>query len=1070
MPLSPRRGLAFALTSLALLSISAAAPEDDRLLNLSSQAFVGDGNDVLIAGFAVSSGPAKEVLIRAVGPTLVGFGVNDAVINPTLEIVDQAMNVVASNQQWSADLAGTFNTVGAFDLPTGSADAALVARLDPGIYTAVVRTAPGTAYGKALVEVYDVSGPARLTNLSTRARVQSNQSLVISGLVIAPGSSNRLLLLRAVGPGLQEHGVADALANPAIALVRQSDGVQIASNDNWGTAGGVSAFASTFNAAGAFPLAEGSLDAALVANLPPGAYTLLVSGVGGAAGPALVEVYDLSDAAPAPVVGAIATVASTDTATGTPPGTVRISRTGDISMDLVVNLSVTGNAIAGTDFVRLPATVTIPAGQSHVDIDIVPYANSEASTFTRQVRVAAAVGDGYLADPTGAAEVTIFYEAGTLYFASLTPSAADSTAYGTAALKLASDESALTISARFANLSSPVTAAYLRLGNPDDSGTLLVRLPASPSANTQWTITDTGPYTRADILAALREGRIFVTVDTALHPGGELAGTALRYNANATFEVPAAPGPAPTAPATVAEAARFLTQATFGPTPAAITQLMGQTYAQWIDAQLTATPSSHLQVARELSNVDPLENPDLPIGVVVRDNRMDAWWNIVLRNNDQLRQRVAFALSQILVISDHESIILDNQADVARYYDILVRHAFGNYRELLEEITVDPLMGQYLSHLQNAKADPALGLVPDENFAREIMQLFSIGLVELHPDGTLRLGADGLPIATYDQATITETARVFTGWGYDATGAGEDDFFLAQRTLNRPMRLYPKYHDDGAKTIVTGRVLPAGQGGVRDLDDTLDTLVNHPNTGPFIARRLIQRLVTSNPSPAYIYRVARVFADNGAGVRGDLGAVVKALLLDPEARTTAAASQSSFGKVKEPLLRVSALLRAFRAELHGNRLKFSYGDDEVGQAPLAANSVFNFFRPDYVPLGDLAASGLVAPELQITDDTTAINVPNRLAVYAFGNTLTAAERDAAYLPTLSLDYLTALWGQPDRIIDELNLLLCAGSMSATSRAELLAAANQLNGKVDALGGVCSLLYLVATSPDAAVQN
>lgn len=1047
-----------------------AAPEGDRLLNLSSQAWVGDGSDVLIAGFAISAGPDKDVLIRAIGPTLGGFGVNGTLVNPTLEIVDSQHNLIASNERWSPDLASTFDTLGAFEPNAGSNDAALIARLAPGTYTALVRTAPGTAYGTALVEVYDVSGPARLTNLSTRARVESNQTLIISGLVIAPGSGNRRVLLRAVGPSLREHGVPDAMDDPVIALVRREGQVQIAVNDDWGSNGGVSVLAATFNAAGAFPLIEGSKDAALVANLEPGVYTLMVSGVNGSAGPALVEVYDLTDVAPTTIVGATATRASTDTLAGTPPGAVRISRTGDNAEDLVVNLSVDGSAVSGTDFVRLPASIIIPAGQSFADLDVVPYPNNEVTSFSRKVRVSVAPGGGYIADPAHAAEVTLFFETGSLYFANLAPQSPNSAAYGTAALKLASDNSSLTINARFANLSSPVTAAYLRLGEPGQSGTLLVRLPASPTANTQWDIAATGPYSAEDIVTALRQGRIFVTVDTANHPTGELSGTALRYDASATFVPPAPPSAAPTAPASTAEAARFLTQATFGPTRTSINQLMGQTYAEWIDAQIAAPSSSHLQIARALSNVDPIEHPDLPTGGIVRSTRMDAWWTVALQHNDQLRQRVAFALSQILVISDRESVILDNHGEVARYYDILARHAFGSYRELLEEVTLDPLMGQYLSHVQNSKANPAIGLVPDENFAREIMQLFTIGLVELHPDGTLKLDGNGLPVSSYDQTTITETARVFTGWGFNNPGATEADFFLSKRRYDRPMLLYPSYHDDGAKTIVTGRVLPAGQGAVRDLDDTLDTLVGHPNTGPFIARRLIQRLVTSNPTPGYIFRVARVFADNGAGQRGDLGAVVKAILLDPEARSATAAAQPTFGKVKEPLLRISALLRAFNAQLVNDRLNFIDGDPDIAQAPVSARSVFNFFRPDYVPVGDLAASGLVAPELQITTDTTAINVPNQLSIYAFANSLEPAERVAQRLPRLNIDHLTALWGQPGRIVDELNLLLCAGSLSADSRARLLTAAESMSGKVDAVGGVTSLIYLVATSPDAAVQN
>ncbi len=1054
----------------AISTLSMAAPQPDRLLNLSSRAWVGDGANVLIAGFVISDGPAKPVLVRAVGPTLSGFGVGDAVINPTLEIVDANNNVVASNQTWSSELAPTFDEVGAFGLLANSSDAALTATLAPGTYTAVVRTAPNTAYGTALVEVYDVSGPARLTNLSTRARVESNQTLVISGFVVAPGAGNRRLLLRAVGPTLQNFGVPNALSDPVMALVRQSDQVQIATNDNWGSTGDSSALSDTFSAAGAFALNEGSADAALVANLAPGAYTLMVSGAGGAAGPALIEVYDLTEEVSGPVITVSATKASTDTAPGSTPGQITVSRTGATDQPLSVTLSVSGTARAGTDYVRLPTSVTIPAGQTATTVSVIPYPNSEVGSFSREVLVSVAPGTGYAADSSTAARVTIFYESGTLYFANLAPQSSASNGYGNVTLKLASDASSLTISTRFANLSSPITAAYLRLGDPSTNGTLLVRLPSGTTTNTQWNISQVGQHSPSDILSALREGRLFVTVDTVNSPGGELTGTALRYDASAGFTVPKTPADAPTAPTSRADAARFLTQATFGPRRAAIDQLLNQSFAQWIDTQLSTPASLHHTETKNQTTLNPLNDPELPPDFVDRFHRLGAWWQIALQGNDQLRQRMAFALSQILVISDIPDNIEDNQEAVSRYYDVLVRHALGNYRDLLEEVTLHPLMGLYLSHLQNAKANPTTGSVPDENYAREIMQLFTIGLVELHPDGTLKLDDNGLPIPTYNQTTITETARVFTGWGFNDPDAPDDEFYLVDDIYDRPMRAYPSFHDTGAKTIVTGRVLPAGQGAPQDLRDTIDTLINHPNTGPFLARRLIQRLVTSNPSPGYIYRVAQVYADNGRGQRGDLGAMARAILLDPEARDANIASLPSFGKVKEPLLRVTALMRGLDAQLANNRLSFSDGDNVFGQRPLGAQSVFNFFRPDYVPLGDLAAAGLVAPEMQITDDTTAIMVPNHLSTVTFSNVTDPQERIDESIPLLDISALTPLWNDPGRLIDELNVLLCAGSLSDASRTRLLQAANQLAGQTDAVHGVSSLIYLVATSPDAAVQK
>ncbi|GAB5558608.1 MAG: hypothetical protein SynsKO_02550 [Synoicihabitans sp.] len=1051
-------------------SLSTAAPEPNRLLNLSSRAWVGNGADVLIAGFVVSDGPEKEILIRAVGPTLRDFGVNGAITQPTLEILNSEDQVVASNTAWTAELNPVFETVGAFALLADSADAALLAKLAPGAYTAIVRPSENTAFGEALVEVYDVSGPARLTNLSTRARVTSDQSRVISGLVVAPGGGNRRLLLRAVGPTLQSFGVADALSDPVMALIRQSDQVQIASNDNWESEGQGASLSATFAQAGAFALDEGSRDAAMVTSLEPGSYTVMVSGANGSAGPALIEVYDLTEEMGGPVVTAMASIVSTDTSPNGKPGEITISRTGSTAQELTVNLTTGGSAQSGTDYVRIPANVTIPAGQRSVTIAVTPYANTGVDTFSRDVEVRVSDGSGYTVESTTPARVTIFYDSGTLYFANLNPRTSTSNGFGTVALKLASDLSSLTISARFNNLSSPVTAAYIRLGVPGQASTPLVRLPSGATNNTQWEISQTGSLSPADILTALREGRIFATAETVNNPQGELTGSALQYDASAAFTTPPTPAPAPLAPANETEAARFLTQATFGPSRRSLSEQMSLTYADWINAQMALPSSSHLAASLAQAKLRPDPDPELPPDFVDRFHRHDAWWDIALNGNDQLRQRVAFALSQILVISDIPDAITDYQDQVARYYDILVKHAFGDYRDLLQEVTLDPLMGVYLSHLQNAKANPTTGSVPDENYARELMQLFSIGLVELHPDGSLKLDGDGLPIPTYDQKTITETAKVFTGWGYDDPDALEDEFYAVDEANDKPMRLYPSFHDDGAKTIVTGRVLPAGQGGLKDLQDTIDTLINHPNTGPFIARRLIQRLVTSNPSPGYIYRVGRVFADNGSGRRGDLAAVVKAILLDPEARSAEAAARPNFGKIKEPMLRISGLLRAFDVQVQDGGLQYHESDYEIEQAPLAARSVFNFFRPDYVPIGRLAASGLVAPELQITNDTTAITVPNRIAAYAFSNVLTPAERAEESLPVLDISRLTPLWGEPNQIIDELNLMLCAGTLSDSAKTRLRDVAQQMGAQTDATGGISSLIFLVATSPFAAVQN
>jgi len=1042
-----------------------AETEKDRLLNLSSRAWVGSGEDVLIAGFSIAAGPEKRVLVRAIGPALTGFGVPNAVNNPTLKIVDVDGEIVATNEFWPEVLADTFSDLGAFGLSGGSADAAMVVQLKPGNYTAVAEAKDGFGFGMGLIEVYDLEGPTRLKNLSTRADIEPGRNMVVAGLVVAEGGGDRRLLIRAVGPTLSDFGVTRALPDPVLAVVRQSDGVQIATNDDWAVTNDASVLEQAFAVSGAFPLPRASADAGVLMELGPGAYTVLVSGKAIAAGTALVEVYDLTPDEGATVSLAVS-VASTDTAPGATPAVVSVRRIGNIDTELSVKLAYGGTAQMGTDYSALPTTVTIPAGEASVSLSIEPFANTNVQTFNKTVAVALGSGAGYESGLSSSAVVNIYYSAGTLFVAKLIPQALTSNAYGTVTIQLSSDERALVVSSRISNLSSPETAAYLRLGAPGEDGTLLFRLPGGQATNVQWQITGVGTYSAAEVRAALRDGRIFASVGTTNFPNGELAGTAVRYAGSRTFTAPPAAPVEPLASSSEADAARFLTQTTFGGKRSEIDALMGQSYEAWIDAQMALPPSNHLAETRaELERFGEPNFADRPD----QQHRYGAWWNITLRGEDQLRQRVAFALSEFLVISDVNGTIYNWQEGAAHYLDLLAEHAFGNYRDLLEEVTLSPAMGVYLSHLRNAKSNPETGSKPDENFAREIMQLFTIGLVELHPDGTLRLDANGLPIPTYDQQTITEMAKVFTGWAFYHEDPQTWRFRWAEQEFLRPMINYPEFHEDGAKTIVTGRELPAGQGAWKDLRDTLDTLFEHENTGPFVARRLIQRLVTSNPSPGYIYRVAQVFANNSHDVRGDLGAVVKAILLDAEARGATAAPSPNFGKIKEPLLRVTGLVRSLNGQSASGRFYYFWSQGELSQGPLRAPSVFNFFTPDYAPVGDIARAGLFAPEMQIHTDTTALSVPNRLSVYSFSNWGDPADREEDGIG-LDIEDWVPLYGTPAVILDELDLLLCAGTLSESTRARILQAITDLPSWISPRQGISSMIYLVATSPAAAVQN
>lgn len=511
-------------------------------------------------------------------------------------------------------------------------------------------------------------------------------------------------------------------------------------------------------------------------------------------------------------------------------------------------------------------------------------------------------------------------------------------------------------------------------------------------------------------------------------------------------------------PADAADLMRFLTQASFGPDDFEVAYLGQAGFSLWLERQRTLPASLHAPPLQALAALG------LP---VYQQHREQVWWKLAVEAPDQLRQRMAFALSQILVVSAQNSSLFDDPLGCARYYDLLVEGAFGNYRELLERIALAPQMGSYLSMLKNQKQAPDSGLRPDENFARELMQLFTIGLHELEPDGQLRLDPQGQPIPTYGQDQVEALARVFTGWTYAGASSWE-----WPALSHEPMENWPQYHDAGPKQLLGGLELPGGQPAALELELALDALFEHPNMGPFLARRLIQRFVTSNPSPAYVARVAAVFADDGSGERGDLWATLVALLLDPEARAPRGEQTPGFGKLKEPLLRITGLWRAFEGRPQNGVYKTWYVDDELGQAPLRSPSVFNFFAPDYQHPGVLSEAGLVAPEFQITDATRITATTNAFDVAVFqGYQGFAWATPASVLMDLGTEL--ALAGDIEALLDHLGLWLTAGPLSPGLRAILSAhlAAIPLDagGLPAGTQRVLEALYLIATSPEAAVQ-
>ncbi len=529
-----------------------------------------------------------------------------------------------------------------------------------------------------------------------------------------------------------------------------------------------------------------------------------------------------------------------------------------------------------------------------------------------------------------------------------------------------------------------------------------------------------------------------------------------------------APAPAPAPPSagpTADEAARFLTQATFGPTDSDIARVQSVGYAAWLDEQFAIPPTSHLPYVQ--ANFTPGAN-------TANFNFMqDSFWQQAIPAPDQLRQRVKFALSELVVVSGGDNTIAAYSDGLANYADLLGQHAFGNYRQLIEAVATSPMMGIYLSHLGNKKADPVTGAVPDENFAREVTQLFTIGLYQLNLDGTPVL-VNNAPVETYTNADVSGLARVFTGWGWAATGTSNAEFRGTvvtdpQRTV-KPMKMYPNYHETGAKTFL-GTTIPAGTSGEQSLALALDHLFNHPNLCPFIGRQLIQRLITSNPSAAYTGRVAAACVNNGQGVRGDMKAMLRAILLDTEARDASKIADPQFGKVREPVVRLANWARCFKATSASGNWTIRNLDSaatSIGQQPWRSPSVFNFFRPGYVPPNTaIAAAGLVAPEFQLIGETSVAGYTNSMQSIIQSGVGIGTPRD------VRADYTSdiALAGNADALLDRINRCLMYGTMDTALRNDLRTAINAIamtgNGPTNR---VYAAILLTMASPDYLVQK
>ena len=494
-----------------------------------------------------------------------------------------------------------------------------------------------------------------------------------------------------------------------------------------------------------------------------------------------------------------------------------------------------------------------------------------------------------------------------------------------------------------------------------------------------------------------------------------------------------------------AQAARFLTQATFGPDMAAIAELRQIGYGNWLNRQF-ARPSldTHWDYFQRMGppgcNVCDASASDAPMESV--------WFQAVL-GTDQLRQRVALALSEIFVISAVNSNI-DEHAAYAAYLDMLSRNAFGNFRTLLEDVTRQPAMGYYLSHIVNMKedADPqsaTYGRTPDENYAREVMQLFTIGLWQIDEYGKRKQDANKQDIPTYGLDDVMGLARVMTGLSWRGPDQSNDTWWgKSGKTWNQPMQMYPHYHSSGEKAFLGVRIPATADKMTQaradgDLQMALDTLFRHPNVPAFFGKQLIKRLVTSNPSADYVYRVAQAFKDNGNGVRGDMKAVLRAVLLDPEARDLGKLSDPNWGKLREPMIRWANYLRAFHVRSATGQYRNQYLEDPfigLAQSPLHAPSVFNWYSPDYSPPGELLDAGLAAPEFQITHETTLAGYNNFMENKIRATTMAYISATEGTPDNMMADYSAeiALANDPDKLLDRLNILLMNGQMTTATRA------------------------------------
>jgi uncharacterized protein (DUF1800 family) len=898
-------------------------------------------------------------------------------------------------------------------------------------------------------------------NISTRMMVETGDNVLIGGFIVY-GSGQKNIAVRAIASSLP---IAGALADPILEL-HDATGAIVASNDNWR-----SSQETALSNAGLAPTND--LESALITTVSTGNYTAVVRGANNTTGLALIEVYDLDPGTPTARLGNISTRGHVLTGNGVMIGGFIVR--GDLPKRTIVRvkgptLSLNGSPLAGRlmdPYVELHdgngALLTQNDNwRSTQEAEIA--ASTVAPTDDREPAIVATLPPGnYTAvvagvnNTTGVALIEMYdldqppqADGSTLYVSQLRPQGSATTlGSGTSTLRLAADEKSAIVSFSYSNLSGPLTGMHIHAAD----GTIIFDLDSAtpqPDGTVIWVFSPVGSFTVADIVNFIKTGKAYLNLHTAQYPSGEIKGF---YNISTGAQVAPVPTPPPplaSGTPSPTDAGRFLSQSTFGATDALIAKVQSQGFDAFLNEQFATPVSSHMAFV-DASGVNP--------PTITQTN--DAWWTHAVAAPDQLRQRVAFALSEIMVVSLTTGNLGEQPGALPTYYDVLVKDSFGNFRQLLEDITLNPAMGRFLDMLKNDKANTARTRLPNENYARELMQLFSIGLYRLNLDGSLTLDAAGFPIATYGQDAILGTAAVCTGWTYFQPTLPY--VFNPPADWRNPMVNVASRHSVDAKTILDGVSLPANQSAAQDLKTTLDTIFDHPNVGPFICRQLIQRLVTSNPSPGYLYRVSSVFNNNGQGVRGDLQAVVRAILMDYDARGNAKTAQGA-GHAREPVVRLTTLLRAFNASSPDGKFSVRNANANLGQEAMHSPTVFNFFSPDYSAPGEIAEAGLKSPELEITNETSIVTVANyfRTAIYSSLGPSTARI-------TLNISSEIGMAGNPTQLVDHLNALLLAGNMSPEMRTILINAVTQIPAG-NPTERARTAIYLVINSPEFTVDK